>query len=260
MSTAEADLITYWCHECDMSVALTPSQSPSPLLCPHCLTQSLELMDSPFHQNDAASPLSIFDSPFLHSLIFTTNLNDVVVEDPLSLLYPTTLTPSKPRASETVPVIAVTSSLLLNLDPNGVVLCAVCKDDIAVNDNAKILPCNHLYHSDCITPWLLSHDSCPLCRFRVVEAEAKREEGGGGDGDGERNREIRRQLTVAMARLLELMEEEEEEDLYGLRTTLNHIASRNGILHEDSDDSGVRETVIVSVGGGGGDGGDEQLL
>ncbi|CAL0310833.1 unnamed protein product [Lupinus luteus] len=263
MSTAEAELITYWCHECDMSVALTRSQSPSPLLCPHCLTQSLELMDSPFHQNDAASPLSIFDSPFLHSLIFTTNPNDavsgndVVVEDPLSLLYPTTLTPSKPRASETVPVIAVTSSLLLNLDPNGVVLCAVCKDDIAVNDNAMTLPCNHLYHSDCITPWLLNHDSCPLCRFRVVEAEEKGEDGGGG-GDGERAREIRRQLTVAMARLLELMEEEDEEDLYGLRTTLNHIASRNGILHEDSDGSVVNESVIVSVGGVG-DGGEEQL-
>ncbi|OIW05361.1 hypothetical protein TanjilG_28826 [Lupinus angustifolius] len=259
MSTAEAELITYWCHECDMSVALTPSQSSSPLLCPHCLTQSLELMDSPFHQNDAASPLSIFDSPFLHSLVFTTNPNDavsgndVVVQDPLALLYPTTLIASKPRASETVPVIVVTESLLLNLDPNGVVLCAVCKDDIAVNDKAMILPCNHLYHSDCITPWLLNHDSCPLCRFRVVDGEEKGEEGGGGDGD--RTREIRRQLTVAMARLLELMEEEEEEDLYGLRTTLNHIASRNGILHEDSGGSGVSESVIVSIGGGG----DEQL-
>ncbi|KAK7264248.1 hypothetical protein RJT34_31854 [Clitoria ternatea] len=42
-----------------MSVALTTSSSSSsPLLCPHCHTHFLELMDSPFSsQNDAESPL-----------------------------------------------------------------------------------------------------------------------------------------------------------------------------------------------------------
>ncbi|CAL0326315.1 unnamed protein product [Lupinus luteus] len=237
-----------------MSVCLTLSSSSSPLLCPHCNTTNfLELMDSTFHQNDAVSPLSIFSSPFLHSLIFTTNPNDAVLENDDFGEDLLALVTSKPRATDTVTVIHVTDSMLLNLDPNGVVLCAVCKDEIAVNDKAKILPCNHLYHCDCITPWLLNHDSCPICRFRLVEEEEQGEDGdgggGGGDGDG-----VRRHLREAMIRLSELMEED-EEDFYGLRTSLNHIAYRHGILHEDSDGFGVSESMIAY-----GDSGDEQLL
>ncbi|OIW11727.1 hypothetical protein TanjilG_20211 [Lupinus angustifolius] len=244
-TAAEEELKTYWCHECDMSVSLTLSSSSSPLLCPHCNTNFLELMDSPFHQNDAVSPLSIFSSPFLHSLIFTTSPNDAVLENDDFGEDLLALVTSKPRAADTVTVIHVTDSMLLNLDPYGVVLCAVCKDEIAVNDKAKILPCNHLYHCDCITPWLLNHDSCPICRFRLVEEE---DQGEDGDGGG-----VRMHLREAVMRLSELMEED-EEDFYGLRTTLNHIAYRHGILHEDSDGSGVSESMIAY-----GDSGDEQL-
>jgi len=45
--------------------------------------------------------------------------------------------------------------------------CSVCKDNFQFNDNALQLPCSHLYHQDCIEPWLKQHCSCPVCRYEL---------------------------------------------------------------------------------------------
>ncbi|XP_037850268.2 E3 ubiquitin-protein ligase RNF126 isoform X3 [Chlorocebus sabaeus] len=42
--------------------------------------------------------------------------------------------------------------------------CPVCKDDYALGERVRQLPCNHLFHDGCIVPWLEQHDSCPVCR------------------------------------------------------------------------------------------------
>ncbi|XP_058138226.1 E3 ubiquitin-protein ligase RNF126 isoform X1 [Dasypus novemcinctus] len=42
--------------------------------------------------------------------------------------------------------------------------CPVCKDDYALGESVRQLPCNHLFHDGCIVPWLEQHDSCPVCR------------------------------------------------------------------------------------------------
>ncbi|KAI4323331.1 hypothetical protein L6164_022946 [Bauhinia variegata] len=236
-ATEQIETKTYWCHECDMSVALTTSSSsssPSTLLCPHCHTHFLELMDSPlFSQSDTdplLSSLSLFDTPYLHRLLHQHPIPfdefnddddgeaDDEVEDPLPLLSSQNSICSSKFRTDSIPTILVTSSLLAELDPSGV-LCAVCKDPICVDAEAKQLPCKHLYHSDCIIPWLAHHSSCPLCRFQLAIEE---EEGAA------RARRIRRQLRTAMMRLSELMEE--DDDFYGFRTTLSHIAYRHGLV------------------------------
>ncbi|KAL2335350.1 hypothetical protein Fmac_016563 [Flemingia macrophylla] len=47
------------------------------------------------------------------------------------------------------------------------VACAICKDEILVEEKVRRLPCSHCYHGDCILPWLSIRNTCPVCRFEL---------------------------------------------------------------------------------------------
>jgi Ring finger domain len=50
---------------------------------------------------------------------------------------------------------------------DGVTECAIClcpfaeSDRVCEANNAK---CMHMYHQECLEPWLLRHEQCPVCR------------------------------------------------------------------------------------------------
>jgi len=46
--------------------------------------------------------------------------------------------------------------------------CSICMEGFNLDDEAKQLPCNHLYHPECIKAHLLNYDyKCTLCRTDV---------------------------------------------------------------------------------------------
>ncbi|KAH9607334.1 hypothetical protein KSS87_017548 [Heliosperma pusillum] len=71
--------------------------------------------------------------------------------------------PASKAAIEKLPLVVITEKDVVDEKS----LCAVCKDHIEVGEEGKKLPCSHLYHGDCIIPWLGIRNTCPVCRFEL---------------------------------------------------------------------------------------------
>lgn len=70
--------------------------------------------------------------------------------------------PASKVAIESMPTVEI-QDIHLSTDPH----CAVCKEVFDLGTEVKEMPCKHLYHSDCILPWLVLRNSCPVCRHEM---------------------------------------------------------------------------------------------
>ena len=54
--------------------------------------------------------------------------------------------------------------------------CTVCQEQFAAGDSAIEMPCHHVFHVDCLMPWLERHNSCPTCRLELPTDDPDYEE------------------------------------------------------------------------------------
>ncbi|XP_017477719.1 PREDICTED: E3 ubiquitin-protein ligase RNF126-B [Rhagoletis zephyria] len=53
--------------------------------------------------------------------------------------------------------------------------CSVCWEDFRMDEIVRRLPCTHIYHENCIVPWLDLHGTCPICRKSLSEEDEANE-------------------------------------------------------------------------------------
>ncbi|XP_060184363.1 E3 ubiquitin-protein ligase RDUF1-like [Lycium barbarum] len=70
--------------------------------------------------------------------------------------------PASKSAIENLPTIEIVNSHIVSDT-----CCAVCREEFCLGNEAREMPCKHIYHSDCITPWLALRNSCPVCRHEL---------------------------------------------------------------------------------------------
>lgn len=112
---------------------------------------------------------NIFMGPGLQELIEQLTVNDGRQGPP----------PATRSAIDSMPTIKITNRHL-NTDSH----CPVCKDKFELGTEARQMPCNHIYHSGCIEPWLVQHNSCPVCRLELPAQGTTRGSSSSGDGHG----------------------------------------------------------------------------
>jgi hypothetical protein len=45
--------------------------------------------------------------------------------------------------------------------------CVVCLTKYESNEKAIILPCTHMFHTDCIKSWFKDQNTCPICKIKI---------------------------------------------------------------------------------------------
>ncbi|KAI4316438.1 hypothetical protein L6164_024417 [Bauhinia variegata] len=64
-----------------------------------------------------------------------------------------------------LPIVTLTEETLAKLGKDAE--CAICREELVLNDKMQELPCKHTFHPPCLKPWLDEHNSCPICRYEL---------------------------------------------------------------------------------------------
>ncbi|CUS09096.1 unnamed protein product [Tuber aestivum] len=76
--------------------------------------------------------------------------------------------PASREAIESLPKVKVTRQMVIDGDD-----CAICKEELVMDEEVSQLPCKHCYHFQCVSRWLEEHDTCPICRHPITPGDPR---------------------------------------------------------------------------------------
>uniref|UniRef100_A0A1B0AHX6 RING-type E3 ubiquitin transferase n=1 Tax=Glossina pallidipes TaxID=7398 RepID=A0A1B0AHX6_GLOPL len=77
--------------------------------------------------------------------------------------------PPLPRDKiDKIPKVGITEDVI-----NEKQQCSVCWEYFKLEEMVRKLSCCHLFHEDCIVPWLVLHATCPICRKSLINDDEK---------------------------------------------------------------------------------------
>ncbi|XP_072992468.1 E3 ubiquitin-protein ligase AIP2 [Typha latifolia] len=117
-------------------------------------------------ENARTDPIPVSIREFINNMQDAMDL-DSVIEASLQEIGagPHMPPPASKEVVANLPVINVTEEVIAKLGSE--TQCAVCRENLVVDDKMQELPCKHLFHPPCLKPWLDEHNSCPTCRYEL---------------------------------------------------------------------------------------------
>ncbi|KAG2654294.1 hypothetical protein PVAP13_1NG474000 [Panicum virgatum] len=202
----------YWCYQCARALRII-SYPSTDVFCPRCFGRFLHEIDAPPRPAFPPPPPHFLPHPFHPQHQYDGHPRRWVIYggEPATVpgrafrqpapapspapAPPRRRVPSPPpppndrpgpapapsSAIDSLPTVRITGAHLSD-GPQ----CPVCKEDFELGEAARQLPCKHVYHSDCIVPWLRLHNSCPVCRYQLPGGASSN--GSGGNRNRERER------------------------------------------------------------------------
>ncbi|TVU09665.1 hypothetical protein EJB05_43154 [Eragrostis curvula] len=103
---------------------------------------------------------------FLESMSGDVDLETALEESLQGVMgNPPKVPPASKEVVANLPIITVTDEVIARLGSE--TECAVCRENLVVDDKMQELPCKHLFHPPCLKPWLDENNSCPICRHEL---------------------------------------------------------------------------------------------
>ncbi|KAL5200928.1 hypothetical protein ABZP36_035282 [Zizania latifolia] len=102
---------------------------------------------------------------FLNTMVVDRDLETALEESLQNIMVNPKVPPASKEVVASLPVVTVTEEIIARMGSE--TQCAVCRENLVVDDNMQELPCKHLFHPPCLKPWLDENNSCPICRHEL---------------------------------------------------------------------------------------------